>query len=200
MPEIVIGQSNRSIGQRDEIVCSSVSTCRFGPNGDLKASTSHENCLLDVQMNIELLSTFQQNFPEEFDGTLDCASMAVCCAFNKIGTRIILAFDVSFRVCYLRFDARGRLLRWSSGDLGFLDSWYRQDHLCWLVADLFHNVVEKSQIWSRRHPRTIPSVSGTHRPGVVERESRAFNPRSWKFNFIHAIPRIFWSVHWNIHR
>ena len=37
------------------------------------------------QMNIELLSTFQQNFPEEFDGTLDCASMAVCCAFNKIG-------------------------------------------------------------------------------------------------------------------
>ena len=36
-------------------------------------------------MNIELLSTFQQNYPEEFDGTLDCASMAVCCAFNKIG-------------------------------------------------------------------------------------------------------------------
>ncbi len=38
-------------------------------------------------MNIELLSTFQQNYPEEFDGTLDCASMAVCCAFNKIGNR-----------------------------------------------------------------------------------------------------------------
>jgi hypothetical protein len=37
-------------------------------------------------MNIELLTTFQQNYPEEFDGTLDCASMAVCCAFNKIGT------------------------------------------------------------------------------------------------------------------
>jgi hypothetical protein len=36
-------------------------------------------------MNIELISTFQQNFPEEFDGTLDCASMAVCCAFNKAG-------------------------------------------------------------------------------------------------------------------
>ena len=38
-------------------------------------------------MNIELLSTFQQNYPEEFDGTLDCASMAVCCSFNKIGTQ-----------------------------------------------------------------------------------------------------------------
>ena len=36
-------------------------------------------------MNIELLSTFQQNYPEEFDGILDCTSMAVCCAFNKIG-------------------------------------------------------------------------------------------------------------------
>jgi hypothetical protein len=40
---------------------------------------------LDEKMNIELISTFQQNFPEEFDGTLDCASMAVCCAFNKAG-------------------------------------------------------------------------------------------------------------------
>jgi hypothetical protein len=40
---------------------------------------------VDEKMNIELLSTFQQNFPEEFDGTLDCASMAVCCAFNKVG-------------------------------------------------------------------------------------------------------------------
>jgi len=40
---------------------------------------------LDENMNIELLSTFQQNYPEEFDGTLDCASMAVCCAFNKVG-------------------------------------------------------------------------------------------------------------------
>ena len=36
------------------------------------------------EMNIELLSTFQQNYPEEFDGTLDCASMTVCCAFNKV--------------------------------------------------------------------------------------------------------------------
>jgi hypothetical protein len=41
-------------------------------------------------MNIELLSTFQQNYPEEFDGTLDCASMAVCCAFNKVGKYLIL--------------------------------------------------------------------------------------------------------------
>ncbi|CAF0938944.1 unnamed protein product [Adineta ricciae] len=39
-------------------------------------------------MNIELLTTFQQNYPEEFDGTLDCASMAVCCAFNKIGSML----------------------------------------------------------------------------------------------------------------
>lgn len=36
-------------------------------------------------MNIQLLSTFQENYPKEFDGILDCASMAVCCAFNKVG-------------------------------------------------------------------------------------------------------------------
>lgn len=29
---------------------------------------------------------FGQNYPEEFDGTLDCMSFAVTCAFNKYGT------------------------------------------------------------------------------------------------------------------
>lgn len=28
----------------------------------------------------------RKNFPEEFDGQLDCASMAVCCEFNRIGS------------------------------------------------------------------------------------------------------------------
>ncbi|KAF2349110.1 WD40 repeat [Trinorchestia longiramus] len=36
-------------------------------------------------MNIELLETFGQNYPEEFDGTLDCVSLAVTCAFNRQG-------------------------------------------------------------------------------------------------------------------
>ena len=34
-------------------------------------------------MNLELLESFGQNYPEEFDGSLDCISMAVTCQFNR---------------------------------------------------------------------------------------------------------------------
>ncbi|KAK5640561.1 hypothetical protein RI129_011372 [Pyrocoelia pectoralis] len=37
-------------------------------------------------MNLELLESFGQNYPEEFDGALDCLSIAVTCSFNKRGT------------------------------------------------------------------------------------------------------------------
>ncbi|KAK7491011.1 hypothetical protein BaRGS_00017707, partial [Batillaria attramentaria] len=37
-------------------------------------------------MNLELLESFGQNYPEDFDGTLDCVSIAVTCAFNRQGT------------------------------------------------------------------------------------------------------------------
>lgn len=37
-------------------------------------------------MNLDLLESFGQNYPEEFDGALDCISMAVTCTFNKRGT------------------------------------------------------------------------------------------------------------------
>ncbi|CAH1796913.1 unnamed protein product [Owenia fusiformis] len=37
-------------------------------------------------MNLELLESFGQNFPEDFDGVLDSISIAVTCAFNKRGT------------------------------------------------------------------------------------------------------------------
>lgn len=39
-----------------------------------------------VEMNLELLESFGQNYPEESDGTLDTGSMAVTCAFNRHGT------------------------------------------------------------------------------------------------------------------
>ena len=35
---------------------------------------------------MELLESFGQNYPEEFDGSLDCISMAVTCSFNRFGT------------------------------------------------------------------------------------------------------------------
>ena len=37
-------------------------------------------------MNLELLESFGQNFPEDFDGTLDCMSVGVTCQFNRRGT------------------------------------------------------------------------------------------------------------------
>lgn len=37
-------------------------------------------------MNLELLESFGQNYPEELDGALDCLSIAVTCTFNKRGT------------------------------------------------------------------------------------------------------------------
>nr|XP_002129816.1 retinoblastoma-binding protein 5-like [Ciona intestinalis] len=37
-------------------------------------------------MNLELLESFGQNYPEEADGTLDTGSMAVTCTFNRHGT------------------------------------------------------------------------------------------------------------------
>jgi len=37
-------------------------------------------------MNLELLESFGQNYPEELDGSLDCISMAVTCQFNRFGT------------------------------------------------------------------------------------------------------------------
>ena len=40
-------------------------------------------------MNLELLESFGQNYPEEFDGSLDCISMAVTCSFNRCRTEIL---------------------------------------------------------------------------------------------------------------
>lgn len=37
-------------------------------------------------MNLELLESFGQNYPEEFDGSLDSISLALTCSFNKHGT------------------------------------------------------------------------------------------------------------------
>jgi hypothetical protein len=39
-------------------------------------------------MNLELLESFGQNYPEEFDGSLDCISMAVTCQFNRYGEQV----------------------------------------------------------------------------------------------------------------
>jgi COMPASS component SWD1 len=49
----------------------------------LGRSTLYQIC---VVFNPGISESFGQNYPEEFDGTLDSLSIAVTCAFNKRGT------------------------------------------------------------------------------------------------------------------
>ncbi|KAL5020129.1 hypothetical protein ScPMuIL_003021 [Solemya velum] len=51
-----------------------------------KAVQKNENEKRQRKMNLELLESFGQNFPEDFDGALDCVSIALTCAFNRYGT------------------------------------------------------------------------------------------------------------------
>ncbi|XP_041470572.1 retinoblastoma-binding protein 5-like [Lytechinus variegatus] len=57
-------------------------------------------------MNLELLESFGQNFPEESDGSLDCISMALTCAFNKRGTLLAVGCNDG-RVVIWDFLTRG---------------------------------------------------------------------------------------------
>lgn len=41
-------------------------------------------------MNLDLLETFGQNYPEDSDGCLDCISIALTCAFNRQGTLLVV--------------------------------------------------------------------------------------------------------------
>lgn len=57
-------------------------------------------------MNIELLESFGQNYPEEFDGLLDCVSLAVTCAFNRRGTLLAVGCNDG-RIAIWDFLTRG---------------------------------------------------------------------------------------------
>ncbi|XP_022186648.1 retinoblastoma-binding protein 5 homolog [Nilaparvata lugens] len=57
-------------------------------------------------MNLELLECFGQNYPEEFDGSLDCISLAVTCAFNKYGTLLAVGCNDG-RIVVWDFYTRG---------------------------------------------------------------------------------------------
>ncbi|KAF0295588.1 Retinoblastoma-binding protein 5 [Amphibalanus amphitrite] len=57
-------------------------------------------------MNLELLESFGQNYPEEFDGTLDCISRAVTCTFNRKGTLLAVGCNDG-RVVIWDFLTRG---------------------------------------------------------------------------------------------
>jgi len=51
-------------------------------------------------MNLALLESFGQNYPEENDGTLDTGSMAVTCQFNRLGTLLAVGCNDGRIVVY----------------------------------------------------------------------------------------------------
>ena len=57
-------------------------------------------------MNFNLIHQFGQNYPEEFDGILDCISIAVTCAFNRRGTLLAVGCNDG-RVVVWDFLTRG---------------------------------------------------------------------------------------------
>ncbi|KAK2706436.1 retinoblastoma-binding protein 5 homolog [Artemia franciscana] len=57
-------------------------------------------------MNLELLESFGQNYPEEFDGVLDCISVAVTCTFNRLGTLLAVGCNDG-RIVFWDFLTRG---------------------------------------------------------------------------------------------
>ncbi|XP_021945271.1 retinoblastoma-binding protein 5 homolog [Folsomia candida] len=57
-------------------------------------------------MNLELLESFGQNYPEEYDNVLDCVSLAVTAAFNKHGTLLAVGCNDG-RVVVWDFMTRG---------------------------------------------------------------------------------------------
>lgn len=57
-------------------------------------------------MNLELLESFGQNYPEEFDGVLDCISMALVCSFNRTGSLISVGCNDG-RIVIFDFLTRG---------------------------------------------------------------------------------------------
>ena len=49
-------------------------------------------------MNLELLESFGQNFPEDFDGTLDCMSVAISCQFNRFLKFNLDSLEIEFSI------------------------------------------------------------------------------------------------------
>ena len=52
----------------------------------MKVQSCVKKCELVIMFDVFSSESFGQNFPEDFDGTLDCVSIAITCAFNRQGT------------------------------------------------------------------------------------------------------------------
>lgn len=150
-------------------------------------------------MNLELLESFGQNYPEEFDGALDCISLAVTCAFNKRGTLLavgcndgrIVIWDFLTRgiakivsahvhpVCSLCWSRNGHKLISASTDNN-VAIWdvlngecdYRYRFPSPIIKVQYHPRNEKSfLVCPMKHAAVLVNVDGTHSVVPLDEES-----------------------------
>ncbi|CAG9837710.1 unnamed protein product [Diabrotica balteata] len=142
-------------------------------------------------MNLELLESFGQNYPEEFDGTLDSLSIAVTCQFNKRGTLLavgcndgrIVIWDFLTRgiakviaahvhpVCSISWSRNGHKVASASTDntvciwnilSGECEQKYRFP--CPVLKVQFQpRNVERLLICPMKHPAVIVDINGGHK-------------------------------------
>ena len=73
-------------------------------------------------MNLELLENFGQNYPEDYDGALDCFSMALTSQFNRQGTLLAVGCNDG-RLVIWDFLTRGYHCAVESGRFAWIKIW-----------------------------------------------------------------------------
>ncbi|XP_033096367.1 retinoblastoma-binding protein 5-like [Anneissia japonica] len=150
-------------------------------------------------MNLELLESFGQNYPEESDGTLDCISIALTCCFNKRGSLLavgcndgrIVIWDFLTRgickiisahihpVCSLSWSRNGHKLLSASTD-NMVSIWdvlsgdcdHRFRFPSPVLKVIFHpRQRDKMLVCPMKHTPVLLSLDGTHSDIQLEEDS-----------------------------
>lgn len=145
------------------------------------------------------LESFGQNYPEEFDGSLDCISLAVTCSFNKHGTLLAVGCNDG-RIVVWDFLTRG-IAKIISAHVHPVCSisWSRSGHKV-SFSEIKGNQLLMKRIkcihllfsYYQRRP-TTPFAFGTFWP-VICRENSVFRRRCLKYNSIRATIHDVWCV------
>lgn len=144
------------------------------------------------------LESFGQNYPEEFDGSLDCISLAVTCSFNKHGTLLAVGCNDG-RIVIWDFLTRG-IAKIISAHVHPVCSisWSRSGHKVGVSGcdhiDGEHklNAFQSHSSYYRRR-RTIISACGTFWMAICWGNS-AFHRQCSKYNSIRGMIRDAWCV------
>lgn len=150
-------------------------------------------------MNLELLESFGQNYPEDFDGTLDCISIAITCAFNRQGTLLAVGCNDG-RIVVWDFLTRGIAkiisahvhpvcsLSWSRNGKKLLSAATDNTASIWDIVTAecdksfrFPSPILKVQFHPRdskqflvcpmKHPAVLMNISGDHRVVPLDDDS-----------------------------